>query len=322
MKRVLVTGANGFIGRALCARLAAAGMEVAGAVRKDHSSEVRDFGARPVVIGDLGSQTDWMVALTGMDCVVHLAARVHVMHEVQSDPLAAFREVNTFGAARLATQAVAAGVRRLVYVSTIKVSGEYTRDKKFSEQDQPQPSDPYAISKWEAEQALHKLAVQTGLEIVVVRPPLVYGPGVKGNFYSLLRLVDLGLPLPLGRCRNQRSLVGLTNLVDLLAQCVAHPAATGQIFLAADSEDLSTPELLRRVALAFGKRESLLPVPTGLLQFAARLVGRAGIYERLCGSLQVDAGNTQRVLGWVPPRTVNDELMRTVQWYLSKKNTK
>jgi len=318
MKRVLVTGANGFVGRALCARLASGGMEVAGAARKDHANEVRAFGARPVVIGDLDSQTDWMAAMTGIDCVVHLAARVHVMREVESDPLAAFRAVNTFGSERLALQAAAAGVRRFVYISTIKVNGEYTENKPFSEQDKPQPSDPYAVSKWEAEQALRRLAVESGLEVVVVRPPLVYGPGVKGNFLSLMRLVHKGIPLPLGRCDNRRSLLGLDNFVDFLAMCIDHPACPGRTFVLSDGEDLSTPDLIRNLAAAMGRPARLLSIPSTWLEFAASLLDRRDVYQRLCGSLQVDSSFARRSLGWSPPQTVDAGLTATARAFLQQ----
>jgi UDP-4-keto-D-QuiNAc 4-reductase len=318
MSTVLVTGATGFVGRALCKQLQRLGHRVCAVTRTIPFTGMHAIHS--VQVDSVGPESDWRAALEGKDTVVHLAARVHVMRESTTDPLNEFRIVNVAGTERLATAAVAAGIRRLVYVSSIKVNGERTTTRPFSENDAPQPEDAYAQSKREAEDVLRRISVQSGLEVVIVRPPLVYGPGVKGNFLSLLRLVDLGLPLPLGRCQNRRSLVGLTNLVDLLAQCVTHPAAAGQIFLAADGEDLSTPELLRRVAQAFGKRARLLPVPTGLLQFAARLIGRTGIYERLCGSLQVDAGNARRVLGWAPPQTVDAELMRTVQWYLSQRH--
>lgn len=316
MKRVLVTGANGFVGSALCARLASGDMEVAGAVRKDHGSLVCASGARPVVMGDLGSQTDWRAALAGMDCVVHLAARVHVMHELQGDPLAAFRAVNTFGTERLAIQAAAAGVRRFVYVSTIKVNGEHTRDKPFTEQDQPQPSDPYAISKWEAEQTLHKIAARTGLEVVVVRPPLVYGPGVKGNLLSLMRLVHKGVPLPLGRCDNQRSLLSLDNFVDFLATCIDHSDCPGQTFVLSDGEDLSTPGLIRHLAAAMGRPARLLLVPPTWLKFATSLLGKPGVYQRLCCSLQVDSSHARRALGWSPPQTVDAGLAATARAFL------
>ena len=317
-KLTLVTGATGFVGQALCAQLVRGGQRVRACVR----SRAHGFmmpGVEQVVTGDLTPQSDWSQALAACDTVVHLAARVHVTRETVTEPLAEFRRVNVAATECLATQAAAAGVRRLMYVSSIKVNGELTIDRPFRETDKPSPMDPYGASKWEAEQVLRGIAAKAGLEIVIVRPPLIYGPGVKGNFLSLLQLVASGLPLPFASCHNRRSLVGLSNFVDLLMHCVLRPAAAGQTFLVSDGEDLSTPELLRRVAQAFGKRAHLLPVPDGWLRFAARMGGRLDIYERLCGSLQVDDSNTRRVLDWAPPVTVDAELVRTVQWYLSRR---
>ena len=319
VKTTLVTGATGFVGRALCAQLVRTGQHVRACVRTQASGFGMP-GVEPVWTGDLTHHSDWSQAIAGCDTIVHLAARVHVMRETAADPIVEFRKVNVAATERLAIQAVAAGVRRLIYVSTIKVNGEAATDRPFQETDKPFPVDSYGKSKWEAEQVLHDIAIKSGLEVVIVRPPLIYGPGVKGNFRSLLRLVDSGLPLPLASCRNRRSFVGLSNFVDLLMQCVLHPQAAGQTFLVSDGDDLSTPELLQRIAQAFGKRAHLFAVPAGGLRLAARLVGRVDIYERLCGSLQVDTGNTRRVLGWAPPETVNAELLRTVQWYLSRRD--
>lgn len=316
MKRVLVTGANGFVGRALCVRLAADGVDVAGAVRKDHGNAVCAAGARAVVIDDLGGQTEWTAALTGVDSVVHLAARVHVMREAESDPRTAYHTINTLGTERLATQAVAAGVRRFVYVSTIKVNGEETYDKPFSERDRVHPSDLYANSKWEAEQALMRVSRATGLEVVIARPPLVYGPGVKGNVLSLMRLIYKGVPLPVGACHNQRSLLGLGNFVDFLVTCVDHPAAAGETFVLSDGEDLSTPDLIRRLAAAMDRPARLLSIPPVIFRLAARMIGRPSIYQRLCGSLQVDSGHARRLLGWTPPQSVDAGLAVTAQAFL------
>jgi nucleoside-diphosphate-sugar epimerase len=237
------------------------------------------------------------------------------MREKSADPLAEFRRVNAAGTRRLAESAAQAGVRRFVYVSSIKVNGERTGNRPFTEADPPGPEDAYAQSKYEAEMALREIAARTGMEVVIVRPPLVYGPGVKGNFRTLLRVVRMGLPLPLASCDNRRSLVGLSNLADLLALCVTHPAAAGETFLAADGEDLSTPELLRRTGRALGRPARLFPVPPALLRAGARMFGRAGAGERLCGSLQVDISRARRILGWNPPSTVDEELARTAQWY-------
>lgn len=317
MAKVFVTGANGFVGVALCRYLTSQGHHVQAGCRQPSLSRLKRMcpDLHAVVTGSLGPETDWRSQLSGIDVVIHLAARVHVMKERAADPLSEFRLVNTVGTKRLARDAVKAGVLRLVYVSTIKVNGEFTENSAFNETDLAAPADPYAISKHEAEMGLQTIARETGLEVVIVRPALVYGPGVKGNFGSLIRLVDLGVPLPLRRCSNRRSLIGLGNFVDLLSLCATHPASGGEIFLAADGEDLPTPELVRRLASALSKPARLLPIPVVWLKFAARLMGRLAVYERLCGSLQIDGNKARRVLGWIPPRTVDEELAETVAWY-------
>ena len=315
--RVLVTGANGFVGTALCERLVKQGVAVRAAVRSGSTASSYPPGVQTVEVGDIHVGTDWIATLAGVTHIVHLAARVHVMREVARDPLASFRAVNTAGTENLARQAAAAGVRRFVYVSTIKVNGEYTSCRPFRADDNPQPQDDYAQSKLEAERALSQVSQRSGMETVIVRPPLVYGPGVKGNFLSMLRVLRQGWPLPLASCRNRRSLVGLTNLASLLESCVLHPAAAGQVFLAADGEDLSTPELLRKVARALNKRARLLPCSTALLRLTANVARRPGIYERLCGSLQVDTDKTRELLGWAPPSSVDAELECTANWFLA-----
>lgn len=318
--RILVTGASGFVGKALCKGLVDKGSTVHAVFRATDNAgrnNVRPArGSEQVVVGDIGPATDWRKALTHVGIVVHLAARVHVMRESSTSPLAAFRMVNTAGTAHLARVAAASGVKRFIYVSTVKVNGEATDDETFSERNQPGPRDPYAISKWEAEQELHKVAAGTGLEVVIVRPPLVYGPGVKGNFRNLMRVVQRGWPLPVGGCNNRRSLLGLGNFVDFLALCVHHPAAAGQTFLVSDGEDLSTPELIRRLAAAMNRPARLMNVPPSWLRAIMRAFGRAGVYQRLCGSLQVDSSLARRVLDWVPPETVQDGLARTVDDFL------
>ena len=254
------------------------------------------------------------VALNGYSAIVHTAARAHVMHESGSEPLAEYRRVNTDITLSLAKAAVSAGVRRFIFISSIKVHGEGSvLDFPYRTSDVPMPIDPYGISKLEAEQGLMKLAVETGLEVVIIRPPLIYGPGVKGNFASLIKLMRKGLPLPLGAIHNKRSLVGIDNLVDLIIRCIDHPAAANQVFLAGDGEDLSTTELLRGVAEAMGRPARLIPVPAGLLNLGATLLGKRAVAQRLLGSLQVDISNTRELLGWEPPVSVKEGLRRCVR---------
>lgn len=306
---ILVTGASGFVGRALCAELARRGRPYRAASRE----------ARPgfTAVGPLDEATDWSEALLGVDRVVHLAARVHVMDDRAADPLAEFRRANVAATLNLARQAAATGVRRFVFASSIKVNGEVTAPgRPFTADDVPQPQDPYGVSKLEAEQGLLALACETGMEVVIVRPPLVYGPGVQANFRSMLRWLQRGVPLPLGAVRNRRTLVASDNLVDLVIACLDHPAAANQVLLAGDGEDLSTPDLLRRAAAALGTRARLVPVPAPLLQAAATLAGRGDVARRLCGSLQLDTARTRRLLGWTPPVAVDEALARTAQEFI------
>jgi nucleoside-diphosphate-sugar epimerase len=313
MSTALVTGASGLVGRFVCEALLARGYRVRACVHR--APPVGIAGVDTVRVGEVGPQTDWSAALAGADSVVHLAARAHVMRDRATDPLAEFRQVNARGTEALARQAATAGVRRLVLVSTVKVNGEATSATPFRETDPPAPRDPYAVSKWEAEAALWRVCAETALEGVVVRPVLVYGPGVRGNLRRLLRALQAGWPLPFGAVDNRRSLVGVWNLADLLAATVDHPAAGGETFLVADGEDLSTPELVRGLAAGLGRPARLLPVPVWLLRGLARLLGYAEEMERLCGSLAVDAGKARRTLGWTPPVGVQDGLIRTARWY-------
>jgi len=279
-----------------------------------HAPERSDSGIDISGVGEINSRTDWSAALAGVDCMIHCAARAHVMHETESDALAAYRAVNVDGSRQLAAQAAAAGVRRLVYLSSVKVNGEQTAPgAPFSFAGAPAPEDAYGISKWEAEQALWDVSAKTGLEVVVVRPPLVYGPGVKGNLARLLRLARSGLPLPLGAVQNKRSLIGLDNLVDLLIRCVDHPAAAGETFLVSDGEDLSTPDLLRHMAAAMGRSPRLVPVPLPLLRLAGSALGKRAEIDRLVGSLQIDSCHTRQVLGWTPPVSVEEGIRRMVR---------
>ena len=311
---ILVTGATGFLGGALITRLAddRAFRGVVAAVRQKAKPSPK--GVKQFQVGDLLPTTDWSAVLQGVDALVHCAARVHVMQDDAADPLDAYRLVNVEGTLNLARQAAAASVRRFVFVSSIKVNGEATLSgESFSADDEPAPLNPYGVSKLEAEKGLRELAVQTGIEVVIVRPPLVYGHGVKANFASMMRWVARGLPLPLGAIHNSRSMVALDNLVDLLVICLKHPAAAGQTFLVSDGEDVSTTELLRRTAHAMGKKALLFSVPTFILEMGAILLGKREVAQRLCGSLQVDMDKTCRLLGWTPPLSLDQGLKKAVE---------
>jgi nucleoside-diphosphate-sugar epimerase len=303
--KVLVSGANGFIGHALCSHLSFLGHLVVPAVRRSSGMKGEH------VVGDKPS---WMYALTGCSSVVHLAGRAHVMQADEREPLRAFRTVNVDTTIELANRAVEAGVRRFVFMSTIKVNGEETPPGcRFKPDDLPMPQDPYAIFKWEAEQRLLEIAKKTGLDVVIIRPPLVYGPGVKGNFASLIQWVKREMPLPLGATHNHRSMIALENLVSFTTLCAdiaASPNAKDQIFLVSDGKDVSTSELLRRVAKAYGCNSRLLPVPVGLLWFTARLIGKASIVDRLFGSLVVDGSKAREMLGWHPPVSMDEQLQK------------
>jgi UDP-4-keto-D-QuiNAc 4-reductase len=312
VSRFLVTGASGFVGAAVCRSLLATGADVRGAVRQP--DRPLPPGVERSVIGAIGSDTDWAAALAGVDCVIHLAARVHHRREDVPDPSTEYRQVNTQGTARLAEAAARAGVRRLVFVSTAKVLGE-GRDAPYTSADPPRPEDPYALSKWEAEQALWHRAGASELETVILRPPLVYGPGVRANFLGLMRAIDRGLPLPLGAVRNRRSLLFLDNLVEAIQVAATHPGASGRTYLLSDGEDLSTPELVRRIAVALDRPVRLVAVPPAWLRLAARLVGQKGVVDRLLGSLAVESSEIRRELGWSPKCTVSQGLARTATWF-------
>ena len=376
---VLVTGANGFIGRVLCDKLITDGYQVRGAVRGAAQMTALPSGVERVVVGDIGPETDWSEALDSIEGIVHLAARVHVMRESATDPLAAFRQVNVVGTERLARQAAKAGVKRLVYISSVKVNGErtdpqitqitrirkrgigiktnsgiegfrnlgiegrkgrrtevnpqitqITRIRKkgaesrgqegelkefFSEKDVPEPQDPYAVSKWEAEQVLRDVAAETGLEVVILRPPLVYGPGVMANFLRLVKLVKLGIPLPFVCVKNRRSLIYLENLVDAIIICIIHPRAAGQTYLVSDGRDLSTPELIQRMASALGRPVRLFSIPPFLIRLAGKLLGKSAAIDRLLGSLTVDSTKIRKELEWNPPYTMEQGIRETAKWY-------
>ncbi len=305
---ILLTGASGFLGGKILKTLnRLGGFDIALALRSQGSYSA----AIAHVVGELSADTEWSVALTGRQLVIHAAARAHIMKDEVADPLAEYRLVNVEGTLNLARQAAAAGVERFIYISSIKVNGESTPlGRPFVSSDAPAPEDPYGLSKLEAEQGLMQLAAETGMEVVIIRPPLVYGPGVKGNFASMIKLIDRGIPLPFGAIHNKRSLVGVDNLVDLIIRCVDHPGAANQVFLAGDGKDLSTTELLLGVGKAMGKPARLIPVPVGLLQFGATLLGKKAMAQRLLGSLQVDISKTCELLDWKPPYTVEQGLRR------------
>lgn len=313
MTRVLVTGANGFVGRATCDMLASKGHDVRAAVR---SRDGLADGA--VAIGEIGPLTQWDIALAGCDVVVHLAARVHVMHGASSNA-ADFHRVNAEGSVRLAIEAARAGVRRMIYLSSVKVNGESSGTRPLNEDDPPAPTDDYGVSKAEAEKRLKVVARETGLELVILRPPLVYGPGVKANFLQLVRIVDSGVPLPFSSLDNRRSLLGVGNLAHAIETCLVHPAAANRTFFVSDDHDVSTPGLIRELAVALKKPARLFPFPPALLGATGRITGRAGQVARLTGSLQIDVSALKNALGWRPHQSLRDGLEQTAAWFKAQK---
>lgn len=319
MSRILVTGANGFVGNRLCRVLMQRGYEVRAALRRSCMHE--DVAAQQqVIVGDIGPDTHWKKALQDVDCVLHLAARVHVMKEVAADPLAEFREVNSAGTLRLAKQAAGLGVTRFIYVSSIKVNGEETSAHPFTADDLPNPLDPYSVSKAEAEEQLREISTRMCMEVVIVRPPLVYGPHIKGNFLRLIKLVERKLPLPLAIINNRRSMISLTNMTDLLLRCMEHPEAAGEIFLASDGVEWTTPELIRSIAHHLEVPVRLFTFPVLFLRLAGRITGQSGAVNRLCDSLEVDISKTRKFLNWTPPQSTDEGVREVVQWYLTNRN--
>jgi len=317
--KVLVTGASGFVGRALVAQLVALGHdEVLALTRQAPADQVS--GATYLADNYLAWQTQWQPTLAGVHTVVHAAARAHLLNDRAADPLSEFRKINVTGTLNLAAQAAQSGVSRFVFISSIGANGMQTAPgKPFTEVDQPNPHNAYALSKWEAEQGLLRIADETGMEVVIIRPPLVYSCNAPGNFGSLMRAVQRGRPLPLGAVHNQRSLVALDNLVDFIVTCISHPQAANQTFLVSDGQDLSTTELVRGMARAAGVPARLLPVPVWALQAGATLLDKGDAVQRLCGNLQVDISKASSLLGWVPPVSVVEGLRRAVGGALHEK---
>ena len=308
MPKILVTGASGFVGKSLTAELFRQGYDIGAAVR---SAKAQINNAEVAVVGEIDGKTDWTNALRRVDVVIHLAARVHVMKENFANPLAEFRKINVEGTQQLAQSAANAGVKRFVYVSSVKVNGEQTGLSPFTELDIPNPQDSYSASKWEAEQGLKRIAEETGMEVVIIRPPLIYGVGVKANFSSMMRVVKRGIPLPFGALHNKRSFVYVGNLVSLILRCIDHPAAANNTFLVSDGQDISTTELLRDCAEALGVKAKLLPIPQKAVEFCFALLGKHNMVQRLCGNLQVDITKARTLLGWTPPISVTDGLKAT-----------
>jgi nucleoside-diphosphate-sugar epimerase len=315
MTRVLVTGATGFVGHTLCEFLARSGYVVRAALRNDRA--IPSCISDKAVVGDIATTTDWRAALRDVDVVLHIAARAHVLHDASANS-ELYMETNAHGTRNLVNASVQAGIRRFGYLSSVKVNGEGTTDNAYSACDEPRPVDPYGRSKWLAEKHVMEIGARTGMETVIVRSPLVYGPGVRANFFRMLRWVDKEFPLPLGAIENRRSFVSIWNLCDLMVLVLRHPLASGRTWMVSDGEDLSTPELVRRLASAMGRRAKLLPVPVGMLRLLGALIGRKAEIARLCGSLVVNIEPTCRELGWSPTTTVDEGLARTVNWYLSE----
>lgn len=313
-QRLLITGVSGFVGQSIVSALGThSEFSLRGTGRSTASYVVSDYHQ-----ADLAPNTNWEPIVSGVDVVIHCAARVHIMDDKVSDPLAEFRIVNVAGTLNLAMRAVEAGVSRFIFISSIKVNGEgTTHGLRYRENDVSMPEDAYGVSKCEAETALLELAKTSNMEVVIIRPPLVYGPGVNGNFLSLLKLANTGFPLPLGAIHNQRSMVYVGNLVDLIIRCIDHPAAANQVFLVSDNRDLSTTELLRMIRADMNLPARLLPVPSALLRLLGRLTGKGQVIERLCDSLQVDVSKARKLLEWEPPFSVEEGMREMVGHFLS-----
>jgi UDP-glucose 4-epimerase len=322
--KLLVTGASGFVGATLCKHLASLQHQVLAQSRQQQSLSKDERLAQYIcrLTADLNQMTNETKHLQNVYAVIHCAARVHQVRETSFDPLFAYRKINTEATLQLASAAAAAGVRRFVFLSSVKVNGEFTSAGQPFRADQAHPLDPYGVSKWEAEQGLQEIAAKTGMEVVIIRPPLVYGPGVRANFLTMMRWLNRGIPLPLGAIKNQRSLVALHNLVDFIALCLTHPKAANQSFLISDQQNLSTTELLRGLGEALHRPARLIPVPQGLLKTGLKALGRGNVAQRLCGNLTVDSTPAMQLLGWKPRVTVQQGLQLTADHFLQYQSAK
>ena len=314
MKKILVTGASGFIGKTLCNKLIKLSFNVQGAVRSLDSLTF-DYNFKAVTVGEIGANTNWINALKDIDCIIHCAGKEHSTNEKNN--LNIYHLINTEGTKRLAEQVVKSGVKRFIFLSTIKVNGESTGNNNqnsiFTNKDIPNPQDAYSTSKLEAEKLLWEISAKTNLEVVVVRLPLVYGYGSKGNLAKLIKLINSGMFLPFSLINNKRSLIGIDNLVDLLVRCIEHPDAKSKTFLVSDGEDLSTPELLKNIASAMGRSAFMFPFPISLLKFFGFVLGKSSEIDRLTGSLQIDNNYTKKILNWSPPISVQEGIRRMIQ---------
>lgn len=312
MVKVMVTGASGFVGKSIIEELNQRNIFTLAVGRKSILSTAKVF----MVVTDYSAKDIWQIPLLNCDAVIHLAARVHVMHDKAVNPLDAFLAVNLHGTVNLATAAAKAGVKRFVFVSSIKVNGEFTEEQPFAESDLPNPQDPYAVSKYEAEKALRQIEKETGMQVVIVRPPLVYGAGVKANFASLLNVVNKKLPLPLASINTKRSLIYVDNLADAIIVCAIHPKAAGQTYLVSDGEDVSISQLIKKIAHALDKPSYLLTFPVSIMGFFASLLGKRSSFDRLTQSLIIDSSKIRQQLDWKPPFNMDQGLKITADWYL------
>lgn len=316
-KKVLITGANGFVGQAVCQHLLEAQFNIRKALRRALDKQSNEDCQ---IVGDINARTDWSKALVKIDSIVHLAARVHVMNDSSADPLSEFRKVNVEGTVNLAQQAARANVRRFIFISSIKVNGEKTEGKYFTENDEPAPQDPYGISKFEAEQELRRIARETGLEVVILRPPLIYGPSVKANFYQLMNAIYRGWPLPLGKVNNQRSLLYVNTFANAIKTCLTHPNANGKTFLVSDEKSLSTAELIVALGRFLRSTPRLFNIPVSWMRFGGSLLGKAATVDRLTSSLVVDSNKIRQELSWDSPYNFDTGIQKTAEWFLASKS--